>query len=99
MVISGDITVLTIDKICIDLLSAIKKKKSIKIDIAGLAEVDLTFIQLIESARIYAAKAGRQIALAQPVSAPVRQILQRGGFLEDPASDRTKFWLQGAISQ
>ncbi|MDB5457130.1 MAG: sulfate transporter/antisigma-factor antagonist [Caulobacter sp.] len=96
MMVSGEMTIVQIESAYADLLAALKKKKIVKLDVSGVIESDLTFIQLIESARAYAAQNGRQLSLSAPVGAPLRQILERGGFLDDAASDRTKFWLQGA---
>jgi hypothetical protein len=83
-----------------DLLStALECNNSIIVDIAGLEEADLTFVQLIESARRSAAEGGRSIRLQQAADGAVLQVLQRGGFLDPEDRDRTDFWLQGANQQ
>lgn len=65
------------------------------VDIDDTNEIDLTFVQLIESARRKAAEAGRDFTLRKPASGAVLEVLRRGGFLDDETSERAKFWLQG----
>lgn len=68
------------------------------VDIGGVTEADLTFIQLLEAARRSAAEADRDLTLAQPAGPAVQEILQRGGFLDaDPS--RATFWLQEATNR
>lgn len=81
------------------LLAAIESNNSITIEIDGLEEADLTFIQLIESARRSAAESNRSIQLLEPAQGAVLQVLQRGGFLDPDDQDRMNFWLQGATEQ
>lgn len=81
------------------LLEAFERNKSITIEIDGLEEADLTFIQLIESARRSAAEGGYSIQLREPAQGAVLQVLQRGGFLDPDDRDRMNFWLQGATEQ
>jgi anti-anti-sigma regulatory factor len=99
MMISGEMTILQIETAHGDLLAALKENSNVAIDISDVVESDLTFIQLIESARAYAASNDGELTLSAPVSASLRQILERGGFLDDAGSERTQFWLQGAMSQ
>jgi len=77
------------------LLSVIEGNSSVVIDIESLEEADLTFVQLIESARRSAAESGRSIQLSRAAEGAVLQVLQRGGFLDPEDRDRTDFWLQG----
>lgn len=63
------------------------------------AEVDLTFVQLLISARKYAAQSGKEIRLAAPASGPLLGVLEDGGFLDDPAQDDAAFWLHKEAGQ
>lgn len=65
------------------------------LDIDTVEETDLTFIQLVESARRKAADAGQDFTLRHPAGGAVLEVLRRGGFLDDDTSERAKFWLQG----
>jgi len=74
-------------------LNALKANSSIVLDFAELADVDLTFVQLIESARLSAAQQGKVLSLSAPASGALLAVLERGGFLGDATDPRTQFWL------
>jgi anti-anti-sigma regulatory factor len=93
---SGSLNVSNISDAHDILLEALEQNDSLAIDIDGLEEADLTFVQLIESARRSAAEAECSIVLRQPAQGAVLQVLQRGGFLDPEDRDRANFWLQGA---
>jgi len=81
------------------LVAGLENNSSVTIELDGLEEADLTFVQLIESARRSAAESGLSIQLRQPAQGAVLQVLQRGGFLDPEDRDRTDFWLKGATEQ
>lgn len=60
-------------------------------DVADDAAVDLTFVQLVESARRTAREADLAFSLARPAAGQLRETLERGGFLAAP--DDQQFWL------
>ncbi|MDB5420450.1 MAG: hypothetical protein JWR59_397 [Brevundimonas sp.] len=95
----NDVTISNIEPAYAQINDAFQQAGPIVLDIADVAEADLTFIQLIESARLTAAKTGRSLALGAPADGAVLEILQRGGFLEDHPADRTGFWLQETAPQ
>jgi anti-anti-sigma regulatory factor len=65
--------------------------KQIRLDLSAVADVDLTFVQLVESARRYAASEGKDFTVSNPPPDALRDLLERGGFLATQA-DRA-FWL------
>jgi len=67
----------------------------VTVDVQDLTETDLTFVQLLESARRKASENGGRLSLNTPAAGSLLEVLQRGGFLDDETSDRAKFWLQG----
>nr|WP_241736064.1 STAS domain-containing protein [Caulobacter sp. RHG1] len=79
--------------------STIAHNEDVAIDVSSLSEVDLTFVQLIESARRAAAERGRTIRLRTPAQGALLQVLQRGGFLDPEDQERSDFWLQGTSVQ
>jgi hypothetical protein len=81
------------------LLAAIDQGEAVEIEMPASAEIDLCGIQLLESARLYAGVAGKTLCLATPVEAPVRDVLRRGGFLEQPTADFSEFWFHGEAGQ
>ncbi len=68
----------------------------LEVNLSGVTDIDLTFVQLIESARRSAAESGGSLRLSQPATGYVLETLQRGGFLSDPPDERTLFWMGAA---
>ncbi|WP_162250213.1 STAS domain-containing protein [Caulobacter sp. Root1455] len=91
----GDVNISNIDAAHTDLGAALRQGSAVLVDISGVTEVDLTFVQLIEAARQASNEAGHCFELRYPAAGAVLEVLQRGGFLDDEGSDRAKFWLQG----
>jgi hypothetical protein len=75
--------------------SALHCDKTVILDIGDVTEADLTFVQLIESARNSLAERGRSIRLLHAADGAVAQVLRRGGFLDPADAERADFWLQG----
>jgi anti-anti-sigma regulatory factor len=66
------------------------------IDVAAVTAADLSFIQLIEAARVSCAERGTALRLAQPADGALRETLSRGGFLDPAQPQRTQFWIHTA---
>ena len=92
---AGEVTISNIGAARDNVGAALRENDSVVVDIAAIDETDLTFIQLIESARRKAAETGRDFRLHRPADGAVLEVLRRGGFLDDETSERAKFWLQG----
>jgi anti-anti-sigma regulatory factor len=91
----GDVTVSNITQAHEELGAILRQDGPVVADLSAVTEIDLTFVQLMEAARLKAAEAGRDFTLSHPADGAVLEVLRRGGFL-DGVSDRAKFWLQGA---
>ena len=98
-VLNGALTLRTIEATRAKLLEMMDRHQSLEIDCSAATEIDLSFIQLLLSARTSAQSAGKTIALAQPASGALSDVLQRGGFLGavpgQGAADEA-FWLKAA---
>lgn len=68
------------------------------IDIAGVTAADLSFVQLVESARACCAEQGATVRLAQPADGALRDVLDRGGFLDPADPDRLQFWTHAGVA-
>ena len=80
------------------MLQFVDQNKSVKIALADDCQADISFIQLVEAARIYAGTAGKDLTLAQPAEGSVLDVLKRSGFLEGMSAEDAKFWLhQGGV--
>jgi len=73
------------------LLDVYRNSDGVVLDLSDLADVDLTFVQLIEAARRTAAADGKAIALAAPAMGVLLDTLERGGFLSSKQDNA--FWL------
>jgi hypothetical protein len=92
------LTIRTISSVRDDLLQALQEQDHVIVELPTDAQGDLSFLQLMESARIYAGTAGKRLALAAPVEGRLLDLLKRGGFAEDMSADDAGFWLhQGEI--
>lgn len=76
-----------------ELLTALAGPKPVMLDLADEPEVDLSFVQLVESARLYAGAHGKALTLAQPASGPLLSVLGRAGFIENASHEDAQFWL------
>lgn len=93
-----NLTVRTITTVQQEVLQFIDRNTSATIAFADDCQIDISFIQLMEAARIYAGTAGKSIALAEPAKGPVLEALRRGGLLDGMTAEDAKFWLhQGRI--
>jgi STAS domain len=74
------------------LMAGLSSATSIVLDIPDDADCDLSFVQLVESARMFAQTHDKVITLRSPANKGLLSTLERGGFLTamDP-SDRF-FW-------
>jgi anti-anti-sigma regulatory factor len=63
------------------------------LDLRGIEDADLAFIQLILAARRSAQEGGLSLTLSHPAPEPILQILERGAFIGPAPDDRRHFWL------
>jgi hypothetical protein len=93
--LSGELTIRRITDLHLQVAEALRDHETVTARIADEATVDLSFIQLIESARRTAAEDGLVFNLDGPATGPLLQTLERGGFLAAADPGRREFWLQG----
>lgn len=86
-----------IDGIRTRLLEAFDAHGQIELDMSGVGDADLSFLQVIEAARKLAEREGKCLSLAAPASTQLRALLGRAGMLADDLSDTREFWLKGEV--
>lgn len=91
--ISGKSTIRTISDAFQTLNEALSLNKSVIINVDAAEEIDLSFVQLIEAARIQSKSAGIQLSLSAPADGVLLAVLKRGGFLDVATPEDQKFWL------
>lgn len=89
--LAGSWTVNTISDQCDAFLLAYRNAQSLCIDLGGVEDFDLTFLQLLEAARICAAQEGKKIQLISAAKGALLEELEQAGFLHDGAA--RAFWL------
>lgn len=90
--IAGAADIRTVSTIHARLLEALTSSDKAVVDLKNVDELDVSLLQLIESARRYAAATSKTLTLSRPAQGELREYLLRGGFLSRKA-DR-EFWLQ-----
>jgi hypothetical protein len=96
---SGELNIRNISDVHGRLVEALSSNSSVTVQIADDATVDLTFIQLIESARRTARDGDQVLTMAAPATGPLMETLMRGGFLTDTDAERRNFWLRSSGNQ
>jgi ABC-type transporter Mla MlaB component len=89
LALSGDCSIKSAQAVADQLREALPRHKRLAIATAGITAADLTTAQLLLAARASAAANGAELALAEPVGAPLREFLAASG-MASPAG--TDFW-------
>lgn len=76
-----------------DLLQFLEQNETSTIEFADETQVDISLIQLLEAARVYAGTGGKKIALARPATGALLDTLRRSGCLEGMSAEDAQFWL------
>jgi hypothetical protein len=103
MLVPGVVTVRTVSGFWSELCGACEAGGDVTLDLSGLEEADLSFVQLVQAARAHvaggagAAGTGAALRLAAPAQGAVAALLVRAGFAADPAD--IDFWFHGALPQ
>ncbi|WP_137154612.1 STAS domain-containing protein [Rhizobium sp. FKL33] len=65
----------------------------IELDLENCEDIDLSFLQLVESVRKSAAAGGKPVTLSRPANDAVKAALKRAGFLDVLSQEDAQFWL------
>ena len=95
---SGSVTIRQAAEAHARLASALAGEGPLALDLSGVTATDLSFVQLIESARTAFAEAGRALALTAPADGALRDVLERGGLLAGEDDARRQFWIQNGAA-
>lgn len=77
------------------LLDRLKDTDRLVVEVPKDADADLSFVQLMEASRNFAAQNNKTITLKEPADGQVLQTLRRGGFLSRMDEASRQFWLHG----
>jgi hypothetical protein len=93
------LSIRNISEIHKNITALFQSNSSVVFDIPADAEVDLSFVQLVESARVDAKTSGKSLRLSSPASGSVLRVLQRGGFIDTFSAEDAQFWLHEEVQQ
>lgn len=88
--LDGPATIRTIGAVHTALQDALARHHTVQLDVTAVDPVDLSFVQLLLSARRSAREAGKQLTLAAPAGGALLHALEQGGFLLPGGAD--PFW-------
>jgi hypothetical protein len=77
----------------------LQNSNALCLDIPSEADVDLSFVQLMEAARLHAKSSGKSIRLSSPAQGALLNVLQRAGFVDSFAEEDRKFWFHDEVYQ
>jgi len=81
------------------LSTAIMPGATVRLDLSQVAAPDLSVIQLVQAARVSAAKAACDFALTAPANPPLRALLDRAAFTPTTNPEHIQFWFHGDSPQ
>ena len=76
------LTIKNVPEIARELSAAISRSGCVSLSVPADCEADVSFLQLLVSARKSAEASGKTLKLTQPPAGALRDALSRGGFLE-----------------
>lgn len=81
------------------LLHALNAHAAVDLDIPVQAAIDLSFIQTVEAARLYAGKCEKKLSLSRAADGVLLAVLNRGGIVEGMDLHDKQFWLHQGETQ
>ncbi len=98
MAFSGLATIPHVTEAWTRLCAAVATGGDVAVDVSGVTGADLSFVQLIESARAACARQGAALRLTAPAEGALRDVLDRGGFLDGADAERLQFWTHAGVA-
>jgi anti-anti-sigma regulatory factor len=77
------------------LLDVLEANQDVELNLLELAELDLSFVQIVYAARAQLAREDKTLRLTAPAAPHVAALLDRAGFATDPSD--IEFWFQGDL--
>ncbi|WP_376967085.1 STAS domain-containing protein [Azospirillum sp. A26] len=91
----GPMTLIEVEEVRDRLRDSLSSAGRVDVDCSEVGETSICFIQLLLAARTSAAGRGVSLHLKQPISASMRDALERGGFIgmSGPTRKADEFWI------
>jgi hypothetical protein len=81
------------------IVEAMEGSSSLQLAIPADASVDLSFLQIVEAARLKSNEQGKSLSLLEPASGELRRALDRSGLLTAATISDRSFWLHEETAQ
>ncbi len=94
LVLSGDRCVRQAVQTHDEVLAALRAPGDLVLDCAGITGADLSFVQIILAAHRSARSGGCHVSISAPPEGALRNVLDRGGFVQTSATDPA-CWISG----
>ena len=94
-----DLTIRSSKSLHSELLDRLQNNQSTAIAFPEEYSVDLSFIQVIEAARLFADKSGNTLRLSRPADGALLDVLHRGGLMASMSAHDKQFWLHQGETQ
>lgn len=96
--LSNTLNIRNIAEIHASIVAALSNNSSIVINVEEGLDADLSFVQLVESARREAKAQNKKVSLAAPAAGSVLKVLERAGLIEAFDREDAKFWLHKEVT-
>ena len=80
-------------------LQALETHPAVELQIPEQASIDLSFIQIVEAARLYSHNASKSLSLSRPADGALLAVLERGGIVDGMTPHDKQFWLHQGDTQ
>ncbi|RII28335.1 MAG: hypothetical protein CXR31_00075 [Geobacter sp.] len=80
LVIEGPVTIRQVDELKVVLVATLTEAESVRLDLSGVTATDPAFLQLLVSARLTAARSGRELTVMPTPSEAYAQGVVAAGF-------------------
>ncbi|MBU3078048.1 STAS domain-containing protein [Sphingomonas quercus] len=97
--VPSSVTVRSVAEFGQQLATAIEGRSDVALNVDALQELDLSFVQIVLSARTHVEREGGVLRLARPANPAVAALLRRAGFLAAPDPADIEFWFHGELPQ
>jgi hypothetical protein len=96
-VIPSKVNIRNIKDVHTDFSTYVKSNANIEINLDSCEDIDLSLIQLVESARKSAETEAKSISLTKPANDIIQATLKRAGLLDAFSNGDAKFWLHKEV--
>ncbi|MBS0252995.1 MAG: hypothetical protein JSR78_18205 [Proteobacteria bacterium] len=95
--LSGLLTIRTISNAKDAIIKSIDESEALDLVISDESDVDITGIQLIIAAQLYAQGASKRLSLAAPISGRALNLMDRAGLFAEMSVENRQFWLHEGV--